>query len=80
MLLTFASSSTCSLTYQSIKEIAALSPTDLQDTGTCACYVRMKEYIENANIKELSSYEELSQKLHQAVNKLICKDTSQWGG
>lgn len=64
-----------------VKEaIAALSPTDLQDTGTCACYVRMKEYIEKANIKELIPYEELSQKLHQAVNKLICKDTSQWGG
>lgn len=60
--------------------IAALSPTDLQDTGTCACYVRMKEYIEKANIKEMIPYEELSQKLHQAVNKLICKDTSQWGG
>lgn len=60
--------------------ITALSPTDLQDMGTCVCYVRMKEYIEKANIKELISYEELSQKLHQAVNKLICKDTSQWGG
>jgi len=64
-----------------VKEaIAALSPTDLQDTGTCACYVRMKEYIEKADIKELIPYKELSQKLHQAVNKLICKDTSQWGG
>lgn len=64
-----------------VKEaITALSPTDLRDTGTCACYVRMKEYIEKANIKELIPYEELSEKLHQAVNKLICKDTSQWGG
>lgn len=64
-----------------VKEaIAALSPKDLQDKDTCACYVRMKEYIEKANVTELIPYEELSQKLHQAVNKLICKDTSQWGG
>lgn len=64
-----------------VKEaITALSPKDLQDKDTCVCYVRMKEYIEKANITELIPYEELSQKLHQAVNKLICKDTSQWGG
>lgn len=64
-----------------VKEaITALSPKDLQDMHTCACYIRMKEYIEKANMTELISYEELSQKLHQAVNKLICKDTSQWGG
>lgn len=34
-----------------VKEaINALSPEDLQDMHTCACYVRMKEYIEKAGI------------------------------
>ncbi len=59
--------------------IAALSPEDLQDMGTCACYVKMKEYIDKAGLTDLISYEELKQKLQKAVHKLICTDTARWG-
>ena len=59
--------------------IDALSPKNLQDKHTCACYIRMKEYIEKAGMTNLIPYEDLRQKLHEAVNKLICTDISKWG-
>ena len=59
--------------------IAALSPEDLEDMHTCACYIRMKEYIEKANLTNLIPYEEFTKKLHEAVHKLICMDISKWG-
>ena len=47
---------------------------------TCTCYIRMKGYIEKAGLTAEVPYDSLKEKLHAAVNKLIEKDTSKWGG
>ena len=58
--------------------IEALLADDLNDMHTCACYVQMKDYIEKAELQGEVAYEELSSKLHEAVNKLIEKDVTKW--
>lgn len=58
--------------------IAALDPQKLMDMHTCTCYIRMKEYIEKAGATDLIPYDELTEKLHKSVNKLIVTDTSKW--
>lgn len=59
--------------------IEALASTELLDMHTCTCYIRMKEYIEKAGATELIPYCLLKERLHEAVNRLIEKDTSKWG-
>lgn len=59
--------------------IDALTSNDLEDMHTCKCYIRMKEYIEKAGLADLISYQELKEKLHETVNKLIDTDISKWG-
>lgn len=58
--------------------IEALSPSDLKDMHTCACYVQMKDYIEKAGLTHAVPYNEFSSKLKEAVNRLIEKDVSKW--
>ena len=58
--------------------IAALDPAALRDKHTCACYVRMAEHIETAGMTHLFAYDDLKQKLHQAVHRLIDTDTTRW--
>ncbi|MCM1570043.1 MAG: hypothetical protein NC081_11445 [Roseburia sp.] len=50
----------------------------LTDMHTCACYVRMKEYIEKAAIESSVAYDCLSRKLEEAVNRLIERDVEKW--
>ncbi len=59
--------------------IESLSSKPLSDMHTCACYIRMKEYIEEAGAVRLIPYNLLKEKLHETVNRLIEKDTSKWG-
>lgn len=59
--------------------IADLSPDKIEDMHTCACYVRMMEYIKKAEICDLVNYDELNSKLHRSVKKLIENDINKWG-
>ncbi|MBR2986528.1 MAG: hypothetical protein IKC63_00760 [Clostridia bacterium] len=58
--------------------IKALSPDEIIDMHTCACYVRMAELFEKAKAIAYISYEELKEKLHRSVKKLIETDISKW--
>lgn len=60
--------------------IAALSPDEIRDMHTCACYLRMAELFERGNNTAYIPYAELKEKLHKSINKLIEKDTSKWSG
>lgn len=60
--------------------ISALSPDELMDMHTCACYVKMAELFERAGATEYIPFAELKEKLHKSVDKLIEADTSKWGG
>lgn len=60
--------------------IAALSPDEMKDMHTCACYMRMAELFENGDATDYIPFAELKDKLHKSVNKLICTDTSMWSG
>lgn len=60
--------------------IAALDPAALNDSHTCACYLRMAEFIEEAGCESLFPFEELKTRLHQSVHKLIVTDKSLWSG
>ncbi len=60
--------------------IAALSPEEIKDMHTCACYMRMAELFEKGNATDDIPFEELKKKLHQSINKLIVTDTSKWSG
>lgn len=60
--------------------IEALALDGLSDMHTCACYVRMMEDIEKANMAHLFPYDSLREKLHHSVNSLIEKDQTKWGG
>ncbi len=58
--------------------IAALSPDEIRDMHTCACYMRMAELFEKGNATEYIPFDELKSKLHNSINKLIVTDTSKW--
>lgn len=58
--------------------IAALSPDEIRDMHTCACYMRMAELFEKGNATEYIPFDELKSKLHKSINKLIVTDTSKW--
>lgn len=60
--------------------IEALAEKDLLDKHTCACYIRMKEYVEKAGVTGQIPYQLLKNRLHESVNQLIDRDTSKWGG
>lgn len=60
--------------------ISALSPDEIMDEHTCACYMRMAELFEKGNATEYIPFDELKEKLHKSINKLIVTDTSEWGG
>lgn len=60
--------------------VDALDPSELNDEHTCACYVRLLEFIVRAGATEQFPCELLEQRLHEAVKRLITADTSQWGG
>ena len=58
--------------------IVALSPDEIRDMHTCACYMRMAELFEKGNATEYIPFDELKSKLHNSINKLIVTDTSKW--
>ena len=58
--------------------VFALSPDEIMDMHTCACYLRMAELFENANAEKYILFDELKRKLHKSVNKLIVTDISKW--
>ncbi len=60
--------------------IAALLPDEIRDMHTCTCYMRMAELFEKANATEYIAFDELKEKLHKSINKLIETDTSKWNG
>lgn len=60
--------------------IAALEPENIMDMHTCACYLHMAELFEKAKAAEYIAFDELKEKVHKSVNKLIVKDISQWNG
>ena len=59
--------------------VAALDPAALMDMHTCACYLCMANLIEAAGAADLLPFDELKQKLHQSVSRLIVKDKTKWG-
>lgn len=60
--------------------IEALSPDEIRDMHTCACYMRMAELFENGKATEYIPFNELKDKLHKSINKLIVTDVSKWSG
>ena len=58
--------------------IAALSPDEIKDMHTCACYLRMAELFEQAKATDFIPFEILKSKLHKSINKLIVTDISKW--
>ncbi len=58
--------------------IAAFCPDEMNDMFTCTCYVRMLEWIEQADAANLIPYNGLKADLHRTVNRLIEKDTAKW--
>ncbi len=60
--------------------IEALSPNEIRDMHTCACYMRMAELFEKGKATEYVPFDELKEKLHISINKLIVTDTSKWSG
>lgn len=60
--------------------IAALLPDTIADMHTCTCYMHMAELFEKAGAAGYIPFDELKQKLHQSIHKLIVTDTSQWNG
>ena len=60
--------------------IEALSPDEIRDMHTCACYMRMAELFEKGKATESIPFDELKEKLHKSINKLIVTDTSKWSG
>jgi len=60
--------------------IEALSPDEIRDMHTCVCYMRMAELFEKGKATEYIPFDELKEKLHISINKLIVTDTSKWSG
>ena len=60
--------------------IEALSPDEIRDMHTCVCYMRMAELFEKGKAIEYIPFDELKEKLHISINKLIVTDTSKWSG
>ena len=60
--------------------IGAFSPDEIRDMHTCACYMRMAELFEKGKATEYIPFDELKEKLHKSINKLIVTDTSKWSG
>jgi len=60
--------------------IAALDPDTLMDKHTCACYLRMADFIEKAGVQQQFAFDELKEKLHRSIHHLIETDVSKWGG
>ena len=60
--------------------VAALHPETLMDSHTCACYLRMAELIEKAGAQDVIPFDELKEKLHLSVHRLIQHDSSKGGG
>ena len=60
--------------------IEALSPDEIRDMHTCTCYMRMAELFEKGKVTEYIPFNELKDKLHKSINKLIVTDTSKWSG
>jgi len=58
--------------------IDALSPDEIMDMHTCACYMRMAELFEAANATAKIPFAELKEKLHRSIKRLIVTDTSKW--
>jgi hypothetical protein len=60
--------------------VSALSPDEIMDAHTCVCYLRMAEFFEKGKATEYIPFQELKEKLHKSINKLIVTDTSKWSG
>ncbi len=58
--------------------ISALSPDEIMDMHTCTCYMRMAELFEKGKVTEYIPFNELKEKLHKSINKLIVADTTKW--
>ncbi len=58
--------------------VFALSTDEIMDMHTCACYLKMAELFESANAEKYIPFDELKQKLHKSVHKLIVTDISKW--
>lgn len=58
--------------------VAALEPDEIQDMHTCTCYVRMMQLIQEARAENWIPYDELNQKLHRSIRKLIVADRTRW--
>lgn len=58
--------------------ISALSPDEIRDMHTCACYMHMADLFEAAKATDLIPFSELKAKLHKSINKLIVTDTTKW--
>lgn len=58
--------------------IDALSDAPLQDMHTCACYIHMAEWIQKAGATTFVDWQDLHQKLHEAVRRLIVSDPARW--
>lgn len=59
--------------------IEAFLAEELNDKHTCACYVRMLEYVEKAGLTDLIKYDLLKAGLHEAIKRFIVADKSKWG-
>ncbi|MBR2152907.1 MAG: hypothetical protein IJ944_06485 [Clostridia bacterium] len=60
--------------------VGALSPDEIIDMHTCTCYMRMAELFEKANATQYIAFDELKEKLHKSIHKLIETDTTKWSG
>ncbi len=58
--------------------IAALDADSLNDQHTCLCYLRMLQLAQRGGALENIAHEELSAKLHTAVQRLIERDETKW--
>lgn len=60
--------------------VEAFLTEEQNDKHTCACYVRMLEYVEKAGLTDRIKYDLLKAKLHENVKKFIQTDKSKWKG
>lgn len=58
----------------------AFAASENTDMHTCACYVHMLEHIVKAGAEERVPCGLLRERLHMAVDRMITKDISEWGG
>lgn len=60
--------------------IEAFLTEEQYDKHTCACYLRMLEYIEKARLTNQIKYDLLKVRLHENIKKFIETDKSKWSG